>query len=151
MEKLKIALTGVFGALFSFFGLLTVPLLLLLLSNIIDYITGLMASSSRNEKISSYKSFKGISKKICMYLLIVVGFMVDIIIDYGIANLGLQIEFPNIFACVIALWLVCNEILSILENLADIGAPIPAFLMPVVKKIKNMTENKIEVEEEKND
>lgn len=151
MEKLKIALTGVFGALFSFFGLLTVPLLLLLLSNIVDYITGLMASSSRNEKISSYKSFKGISKKICMYLLIVVGFMIDIIIDYGIANLGLQIEFPNIFACVVALWLVCNEILSILENFADIGAPIPAFLMPVVKKIKHMTENKIEVEEEKND
>ena len=151
MDKIKITLTGVFGALFSLFGLLTVPLILLLTSNIIDYITGLLASSNRDEKISSYRSFKGISKKICMYLLIVVGFMIDIIIDYGITNLGLQIEFPTIFACVIALWLVFNEILSILENLIDIGVAMPSFLMPIVKNLKSMTENKIKVEEDTND
>lgn len=151
MEKIKTLLTGVFGALFSLFGLLTVPLILLLTSNIIDYITGLMATSNRNEKISSYKSFKGIRKKISMYLLIIVGFMIDIIIDYGVTNLGLQFNFPNIFACVIAIWLVCNEILSILENLVDIGAPIPTFLMPIVKNIKSMTENKVKKESGNNE
>ena len=51
MEKIKIFLTGIFGALFSLFGLLTVPLLLLLTANIVDYITGLIAANNRNEKI----------------------------------------------------------------------------------------------------
>jgi toxin secretion/phage lysis holin len=151
MDKVKTILTGVFGALFSFFGLLTVPLILLLTSNIIDYITGLMATSNRNEKISSYKSFKGIKKKISMYLLIIVGFMIDIIIDYGVTNLGLQFDFPAIFACVVALWLVCNEILSILENLVDIGVAMPSFLMPIVSNIKSMTENKIKKESDNNE
>ena len=144
MDKIKIFLTGILGALFSLLGLLTVPLLLLLTANIVDYITGLIAANNRNEEISSYKSFKGIAKKICMYLLIIVGFMIDVMVTYGIEHLGLQFDFPTIFACIITLWLVCNEIISILENLIDIGVAMPSFLMPLVEKMKHMTETKIE-------
>ncbi len=153
MDKFKIFLTTIFGALFSFFGLLTVPLILLVSANVIDYITGLMACPKRGEKINSYKSFEGIKKKITMYLLIVVGFMIDVLILYSIENLGFTFNFPTIISCIVAVWLICNEIISILENLVDIGTPLPKFLLPLIKLIKSTTETKIEILEgdEEND
>ena len=41
--------------------------------NVIDYITGLMASDRRGKEITSYKGLRGIRKKVCMWLLVVVG------------------------------------------------------------------------------
>lgn len=142
MEKTKTIVTALTSAFFSFFGLLAIPVLLLVSSNLIDYVTGLMATTSRKEKISSYKSVKGIFKKVSMYMLIVVGFIIDVLIDYTITNLGVQLEFPTIVSCIVAVWLVCNELISILENLIDIGVEIPSFLKPIVEKIKSETEMK---------
>lgn len=142
MEKTKTIVTALTSAFFSFFGLLAIPVLLLVSSNLIDYVTGLMATTSRKEKISSYKSVKGIFKKVSMYLLIIVGFMIDTLIKYTITNLGVQLEFPTIVSCIVAVWLVCNELISILENLIDIGVEIPSFLKPIVEKIKSETEMK---------
>lgn len=146
MDKIKYFFTAICGAFFSFFGLLAVPILLLVTSNIVDYATGLMAAASRKEKISSYKGIKGIIKKVAMYLLVVVGFMLDVLIDYTITNLGLSLDFPTIVSCVVCVWLVCNEIISILENLVDMEVPIPKFLMPIVKRIKQVTEDIYELE-----
>ena len=143
MEKIKIFTTALTSAFFSFFGLLAVPILLLVSSNVVDYITGLMATTNRQEKISSYKSIKGIFKKVSMYLLIVVGFILDTLINYTITNLGIQFEFPTIISCIIAVWLVCNEIISILENLIDFGVEIPKFLKPIVEQIKHEVETKV--------
>ena len=73
----KIGITAILSAVFAWFGLVAVPFLLLASLNIIDYATGLVAAKYRSEKISSYRSFKGIAKKICMWLLIVVGGVLD--------------------------------------------------------------------------
>lgn len=147
MEKVKTRFTALSSAFMSFFGLLAIPILLLVSSNIIDYVTGLMATTNRNEKISSYKGIKGIIKKVAMYLLVVVGFMVDVLMKYSATNLGISLPFDGLIACIVAIWLVCNEIISILENLIDIGVALPNFLMPLIKMIKSKTEQKIEVEE----
>lgn len=142
MEKIKVFITALTSAFFSFFGLLAIPILLLVSSNVVDYATGLMATTSRKEKISSYKSIKGIIKKVSMYMLIIVGFIIDILIKYTIANLGIQLQFPTLVSCIVAIWLVCNELISILENLIDIGVEVPSFLKPLVEKIKNEVESK---------
>lgn len=142
MEKIKVFITALTSAFFSFFGLLAIPILLLVSSNLVDYVTGLMATTSREEKISSYKSIKGIIKKVSMYMLIIVGFMIDTLIKYTIANLGIQLQFPTLVSCIVAIWLVCNELISILENLIDIGVEVPSFLKPLVEKIKNEVESK---------
>ena len=141
MDKIKIIITVVIGAFFSFFGMLAIPILLLVSSNIIDWITGVMATKNRKEQLSSYKSLEGIAKKVAMYLLVIVGSMLDILIDYTIRHLGLTVEFPLIIACVICVWLVCNEIISIIENLIDLKVPIPKFLLPIVRRIKNSVED----------
>ena len=145
MEKIKVIFTAIVSTLMNWLGILAIPVFLLVLCNTIDYITGVVAAKYREEAISSYKGIRGIYKKVCMWLLIVVGAIVDILLNYGAQHIGLGITLPFIVATVVAVWLIANEIISILENMIDIGAEIPPFLMPLVKNIKTKVEEKAEV------
>ncbi len=150
MEKIKAVFTIIFGALSSLFGVLAVPIILLVLCNIIDYITGLSAVRYRKQQISSYTSIKGITKKICMWLLIVVGAIIDHLILYACAEIGFKTPFTFAIACVVAIWLICNEIISILENINDIGVPMPTFMKKVVWNIKSQIEDKTRIDDKAN-
>ena len=64
---------------------------------------------------------------------------------------GIEIAVPFVVATVVAVWLVVNELISILENLKDSGVKIPPFLMPLMKYINRKVEDKaklIETEQE---
>lgn len=138
MEKVKV--TAVLSAFMSWLGILAIPVFLLVGCNVIDYITGLLAAPYRTEKISSYKGIRGIVKKVCMWLLVLIGAWIDILVNYAIHTAGFNLTIPFIVATVVAVWLVVNEIISILENMDDIGVKIPPFLMPIMKYIKRKTE-----------
>jgi len=142
MNRFKAVFTTIFSALTSFIGVLTIPVLIMVTCNVIDYITGLVASRYRNEPINSYKSFRGIAKKICMWLLVVVGALVDQLILYAGNTVGIKLPFTFLIACVVAIWIVCNEMISILENVKDIGVKLPPFLLPLVKNVKRQVEDK---------
>jgi len=111
-----------------------------------DYVTGLLAAPYRKEEVKSYKSIRGITKKVCMWLLVVVGSAVDWLIRYAMQFTTFDIKVPFIVATAVAIWLVVNEIISILENMIDIGVKIPPFLLPIVKYIKKQVEDGSKVE-----
>ena len=143
MDKIKATVIAVVSALMGWLGILAVPVFLLVVCNIMDYITGLSASEYRNDGgISSYKSIKGIAKKVFQYMLIVLGAMVDILVNYAMDCAAIEITIPFVVGTVVAVWLVVNEIISILENMIDIGVEMPPFLLPLVKYIRNQTESK---------
>ena len=145
-NQIKAIFITLFTPIFSGIGILAVPVLLLVLSNVIDYGTGLVAAKYRSEKINSYKSFRGIAKKVCMWLLVCVGVLVDaFLISYG-GKVGLQVPSLFLIACFVASWLFINEVISILENMVDIGVKMPPFLMPLVKNIKTKVEAQAEAE-----
>lgn len=145
----KAFFTGVFGLLSSLLGVLAVPVLLMVCCNIIDYITGLMATSYRSEDINSYKSIRGIMKKVCMWLLVVVGAIIDQLILYASETVGIAMPFTFLVACIVAIWIICNEIISILENIKDMGVTLPGFLEPLVKNIKSQVEDKAVIDKDK--
>lgn len=143
MNKIKATVIAVISALMGWLGILAVPVFLLLGCNLIDYGTGLAAAKYRNDGgISSYKSIRGITKKVCQWLLIVVGAWVDILINYAMECAGIEITIPFVVGTVVAVWLVVNEIISILENMIDIGVAMPPFLLPLVRYIREQAENK---------
>ena len=142
MEKVKVILTAVWSIILSALGILAIPVLLLVTCNVIDYATGIAASKLRNQKIDSYKGIKGIAKKICMWLLVGVGVIVDQLLSYSAGVIGITLPFTFLVACVVAIWLICNEIISILENVNDIGVTLPPFLNPIVKNLKSQVEQK---------
>lgn len=137
---MKAVFVTLFGMLSSVLGVLAVPILLVVACNIIDYITGLMASKYRSQDINSYRSIKGIQKKVCMWLLIAVGAIIDQLLLHTSEIAGISLPFQFLAACIVALWIICNEIISILENVKDMGVDIPVFLEPLVKNIKSQVE-----------
>lgn len=146
MEKIKAGFITVFGALFSWLGILAIPVFMLVGMNFIDYFTGLAAAKYRDEKVTSYKSIRGIYKKVFMWVLIIIGWGMDILINYTVKYIGLDIKVPFVVATLVAVWLICNEVISTLENLIDIGVNIPPFLMPIAKLIKGKVEDKTKIE-----
>lgn len=140
---IKAILTAIFAFLTSLLGVLAIPVILMVLCNVIDYATGLMASPFRKEDINSYKSMKGIVKKVCMWLLVIVGAVIDQLILYTSGTFGITLPFTFLIACIVAIWIVCNELISILENVQDMGVAIPTFLEPLVKHIKSQVEDKV--------
>ena len=146
MNQVKTTITTAMAAFFSFFGLLAVPLLLLVPCMIIDWITGIASSKVQGIKITSEISFKGIAKKISILILIFVGWALDILIAYVIETMNLQVMLPNIIACIVAVWLVLNELISITENVSVLGVNVP-FLSPIMHLIKDKVEETVKTEE----
>ena len=142
MQKIKAIFITVWSAIFSWLGVLALPVLLLVVGNVTDYITGILASQYREEQVSSYKGIRGIYKKVGMWILIFVGWIMDMLINYTVQYIGLTIALPYIVATVVAVWLICNEIISILENMIDMDVAIPPFLMPLAQMIRGQVEDK---------
>lgn len=140
VNKGQALITVVISAIIDFLGVLAVPVFLMVGCNIIDYITGIAASKYRDEKVNSYKGMRGIIKKVCMWLLVVIGAVVDTLIQYAAEVMGMNFQVPFIIATLVAVWIVVNEVISILENIIDIGVALPPFLMPIVKRIKKEVE-----------
>lgn len=140
LNHIKFGFATLLGVLSSLLGVLALPVLMVVACNIIDYATGLMASPYRSQDINSYKSIRGIWKKVCMWLLIVVGAIIDQTLLYASDMIGIVMPFTFLVACIVALWIICNEIISILENVKDMGVNIPGFLEPLVKNIKSQVE-----------
>ena len=77
-----------------------------------------------------------------MWLLVGVGVIVDQLLSYSADVAGITLPFTFLVACVVAIWLICNEIISILENINDIGVTLPPFLQPIVSNLKSQVEQK---------
>lgn len=148
MNYMKAFVTAVASLLSSVLGILYVPVLLMVTCNVLDYITGLWAARYRHDGINSYKSMMGIIKKVTMWLLVLVGAVIDQLLLYASDVLGYRLPITFFVACIVAVWIVCNELISILENMVDIGIELPAFLMPLVNNLKSTMDNMMDEKRE---
>lgn len=114
-------LGGVFGWLLGGVDGLAYALVLFVA---VDYITGVMAGIVE-KKISSEVGFKGIFRKVVIFILVSIAH----IIDSKILGNGSAIRTAVIF------FYISNEGISILENAVRIGIPIPQKLMDVLHQI----------------
>ena len=106
---------ALFGAFLSWFlGSLDGVVKLLIVATVIDQITGVIKAGILR-RWSSEVGFKGISRKIYMFLLVGIAHVID-------TELPGQTE---ILRDAISLFYVANEVLSIIENAIDSGVPVP--------------------------
>lgn len=145
VDMIKGMISSFMGVLTSIFGILAVPIVLLVTCNLVDYVTGILASKYRGQKIESYKGMKGITKKIGMWLLVIAGVVMDVLLKYSVAQLGMVFPFSFMIAAVVAIWIICNELISILENLKDMEVPLPDFFMKLAEHIKSQIEVKTDI------
>ena len=90
----------------------------------IDYITGLMCAVS-DKKLSSKAGFKGICRKVLIFTLVGVANIIDI----QIIHTGSVLRTSVIF------FYLSNEGVSLLENAAHLGLPIPKKLKEVLEQL----------------
>ena len=144
---IQAVVTSALTVLTLYLNMLAVPLIVLMAVMIIDYITGMIAAW-HNAELSSKKGAFGIVKKICYIALVCVGMGVDWLIYGGIEQIGINLNYTMFFGLLVTIWLVINEMISILENLSRIGVPLPVFLTKVVHKLKVTIESKTNESEE---
>lgn len=140
MEKFKVEFTAVTAFLSSLLGILYIPVMLMVLCNVIDYITGIIASIKRKDGLQSQVMLWGVVKKVCMWLLVVVGAVVDMLLKHSALQAGFSPPVQWVVASIVTMWIICTELISILENMLSIGVILPPFLLPLVKLIKEQTE-----------
>ena len=112
--KIQIAITAIGGWLGYFVGGMDGMLIALIVLMSLDYISGVMCAIV-DKKLSSSVGFRGIFKKVMILMLVGVASVID---TYVIGN-GSALR-----TSVIA-YLASNEGLSVLENAAHIGLPVP--------------------------
>lgn len=124
------------GALAAYAGILLVPLCVLAAVMIIDYATGIAAAWSC-KLLSSRVGVKGIVKKVAYLALVAVGMVVDYLISSALVHVEVDISVNYCFGMMISVWLIINELLSILENLGRLGIPLPDFLVRAVERLRD--------------
>lgn len=99
-------------------------ILALIVFIVIDYITGVICAVC-SKKLSSEIGFRGILKKIFILLMVGVANILD-----GVTGLGGVIRSAVIF------FYLANEGISILENAANIGLPVPDKIKNILEQLK---------------
>ncbi len=97
---------------------------------LIDYLTGIMVAVLE-KKLSSEIGFRGIFKKILIFILVGIGNIIDV---YIIGN-GSAVRTAVIF------FYISNEGISIFENIGKIGLPIPEKLKRALEQINEEDKN----------
>ena len=124
--KIQIAITAVGGWLGYFVGGMDGLLIALLVFVVLDYITGVMCAIADRD-LSSAVGFKGICRKILIFALVGVGH----VLDTHVVGTGSALR-----SAVICFYL-SNEGVSLLENAAHLGLPVPEKLKAVLSQLHN--------------
>ena len=122
--KVQIAITALGGWLGYFLGGMDGLMIALIVIMTLDYISGVMCAII-DKKLSSAVGFKGICKKVFILMLVGVAHIIDLhVVGTGSALRGAVICFY-----------MSNEGLSLLENAAHIGLPIPDKLRDILTQL----------------
>ena len=123
MEKYFNAIVAVLATFFTYlFGSWDLALQVLIVFMILDYLTGVLHAYLIGQ-LSSEVGFKGLVKKCMILVVLIIGVMLDRILGTG----------TWVFRTLVCYFYIANEGISVLENVGNIGIPIP-------NKIRNALE-----------
>ena len=125
----QIAFTAVGGFLGWFLGGADGFLYTLIAFVALDYITGVMCAIV-DKKPSSEVGFKGIFKKVLIFILVGVGNIIDVQV----------LGQAGVLRTAVIFFYLSNEGVSLLENAGHLGLPIPAKLKAVLEQLHDRSE-----------
>lgn len=135
--SIQLVFSAVGGWLGYFLGGCDGLLYTLLAFVVLDYITGIMCAVA-DHKLSSAVGFKGIFRKILIFALVGVGHLLDVQVLGAVGVLRTAVIF----------FYLSNEGVSLIENAAHLGLPIPAKLKAVLEQLHDRAEKDGENDEQ---
>lgn len=134
MSKIQIiidSIAGAVGAVLGFmYGEVNGLFWALIAFMALDYITGVVVAVIE-KRLSSEVGFRGLAKKFLILVFVAVGHIADTYILGGT---------PAAMSAVM-LFYIANEGISIIENAAALGLPVPKKLTSIMEQIKNKSES----------
>lgn len=131
-NMIQFLFAGIGGWLGYFLGGCDGLLIALLLFVITDYITGVMCAIA-DKKLSSAVGFKGICRKVLIFLLV----GIVNILDMQVIGTGSVLRTAVIF------FYISNEGVSLLENAGHLGLPIPVKIKAVLEQLHDRAEQEV--------
>lgn len=128
-NTIQLIFTAVGGWLGWFLGGSDGLLFALIAFVVIDYITGVMCAIS-DKKLSSAVGFKGICRKVLIFALVGGGHILDAFV----------IGSGSVLRTAIIFFYLSNEGVSLVENCAHLGLPVPQKLKDVLEQLHNRAE-----------
>ena len=104
-------------------------LIALVIFAVADYITGVMCAIS-DKKLSSEVGFKGICRKVIIFMLVGVAHVIDVNV----------IATGSVLRTAVIFFYLSNEGVSLLENAGHLGLPIPEKLKVVLEQLHDRSE-----------
>ena len=131
LGSVKAVFAAIAGGLAWLFGGLDDLFIVLLIMVAIDYITGVIAAAI-NGSLSSDVGFKGLLKKGCILLVLIIAVQLDKLVSGGVM----------LFRTLVCLFYIANEGLSIIENLGKVGLPLPEKLKNALQALRDKVDEK---------
>ena len=125
----QLVITGIGGWLGYFIGGCDGLLIALVIFAVADYITGVMCAIS-DKKLSSHVGFKGICRKVIIFMLVGVAHVIDVNV----------IATGSVLRTAVIFFYLSNEGVSLLENAGHLGLPIPEKLKIVLEQLHDRSE-----------
>ena len=122
-NAIQLVFTAVGGWLGYFLGGCDGLLIALVVFAVVDYITGLMCAIS-DRKLSSEVGFRGICRKVLIFVLVGVANILDVQV----------IGTRSVLRTAVIFFYLSNEGVSLLENAACLGLPVPQKLKEVLEQ-----------------
>lgn len=127
---IQFVFTAVGGWLGYFLGGCDGLLYALIAFVVIDYITGVMCAIV-DKNLSSEVGFKGICRKVLIFLLVGIANILDVqVIDTG-----------SVLRTAVIFFYISNEGVSLLENAGHLGLPIPVKIKAVLEQLHERAES----------
>lgn len=136
-NTIQLVFSAIGGWLGYFLGGCDGLLYTLLAFVVLDYITGIMCAVA-DHKLSSSVGFRGIFRKILIFALVGVGHLLDMQVLGAVGVLRTAVIF----------FYLSNEGVSLIENAAHLGLPIPAKLKAVLEQLHDRAEKEGENDEQ---
>ena len=126
----QLAFTAVGGWLGYFLGGCDGLIIALVLFVVIDYITGVMCAVV-DRKLSSAVGFKGIFRKVLIFMLVGIANIIDVQVS----------KSGSVLRTAVVFFYLSNEGLSLIENSVHLGLPVPEKLKAVLKQLNDKEGN----------
>lgn len=121
------AFIAILGTIFTWlFGAWDTPLGILVLFMALDYATGVLRGYI-NKELSSNTGLKGIARKAVIFVVLIVAVALDRLLNMG----------NWLFRSLVCYFYIANEGLSLLENCASLGLPIPDKILDALVQLKD--------------
>lgn len=128
----KAGIAAFFTALGAFLGWQGIMAMVWVACMAMDYLTGTAAACHAGEW-SSKTAREGLWHKGGMIVVVIVAAIADGIMAVICANIPIGIEWPVLILPLVLAWYIITELGSILENAVKMGAPVPEWLVKLMK------------------